>query len=221
MNHIVKIKEKNWLSHNMMRFVLEKPNPFESKIGQAIELTVMSPELSDKPAPFTLTSLPTENHLELMIKIFPEHHGVTVALSEKEIGDEVTITDAWDSYHYQGVGTFIAGGSGITPFVPMVRNLLHRNELETNKLIYANRVAKDIILKEEMENALGENFINILSDEDGTDYDFGQINAAFLNGKITDFNQFFYLCGPDPFVVSVKKDLIALGADEQKIQIAY
>ncbi len=221
MNHIVKIKEKNWLSHNMMRFVLEKPTPFESKIGQAIELTVMSPELIDKPAPFTLTSLPNDDHLELMIKIFPEHHGVTIALSEKEVGDEITITDAWDSYHYQGVGTFIAGGSGITPFVPMVRNLLHRNELGTNKLIYANRNAKDIILKEEMKNALGENFINILSDENGTEYDFGQINGEFLKRKISDFDEFFYLCGPDPFVVSVKKDLIALGADEQKIQIAY
>lgn len=205
----------------MIRFVLEKPTTYKSIIGQAIELTVDSPEFSDKLAPFTLTSLPSVEYLELMIKIYPDHKGLTLALSNLKINDEVEITDAWDSYKYQGSGTFIAGGSGITPFIPMIRNLKRNNEIGDTRLIYANRNANDIIIKEELENALGKNFINILSGEKGTEYDFGRIDMGYLKKRIVGFDQFFYICGPDVFSESVKNSLISLGTKENKIQIGY
>lgn len=221
MNNLVKIRKMEWLSHNMIHFVLDKPKNFEYTMGQAIELSLNTPGFEDKLAPFTLTSLPDEDHLDLMIKIYPEHKALTLALSQLHINDEVTITDAWDSFQYKGLGTFIAGGSGITPFIPMIRNLNRNREIGEHRLIYANRNANDIILKEELENILGHNFINILSGESGSTYDFGRINGEYLKKRVNDFNQYFYLCGPDAFSESVKNDLIGLGAIEDKIQIGY
>ena len=221
MNHTVKIKNKESLSHNMIRFVLEKPSNYKSTIGQALELNLNTKDSSDKFAPFTLTSLPENDYLELMIKIYPDHKGLTLALSERKINDEIIITDAWDSYEYKGAGTFIAGGSGITPFIPMIRNLKQNNEIGESRLIYANRNSNDIIIKDELESALNKNFINILSDENGTIYDFGRIDSEFLKKRIAGFNQFFYICGPDKFSESVKNDLISLGVKEKKIQIGY
>ena len=221
MNHTVKIINKEWLSHNMIRFVVEKPSTYKSTIGQAIELSLGTKDFADKFAPFTLTSLPEDEYLELMIKIYPEHEGLTLALSKQNINDEIIITDAWDSYEYKGAGTFIAGGSGITPFIPMIRNLKRNNAIADNRLVYANRSSNDIIINDELENALAKNFINILSDETDTAYDFGRIDMEYLKKKIPEFNQFFYICGPDEFSESVKKDLLSLGANENKIQIGY
>lgn len=39
------------------------------------------------------------------------------------------------------------------------------NEIGNNKLIFANKTKADIILEEEFKSLLGENFINVLSDE--------------------------------------------------------
>lgn len=219
MNYLVKITKKDWLSHNMIRFVIEKPTTFKSTIGQAIELTINSPRFKDKFAPFTLTSFPEDDCLELMIKIYPKHKGLTLALSEQKVNNEIIITEAWDSYEYEGIGTFIAGGSGITPFIPIIRNLKKNNNIANHRLIYANRNSNDIIIKDELKNALGKNFINILSEESDTIYDFGRINRKYLKKQLVDFDQYFYLCGPDAFSKSIKKDLISLGAKEYKIQI--
>lgn len=221
MNYNVKIENKEWLSHNMIRFVLEKPCRFKSTIGQAIELSLKTKDFADKFAPFTLTSLPDDDYLELMIKIYPDHKGLTLALSKREVNDEVIITEAWDSYEYKGSGTFIAGGSGITPFIPMIRNLKRNNSIANNRLIYANRSSKDIIINEELKNTLGASFINILSGENNTAYDFGRLDKEYLKKQIVDFDQYFYLCGPDAFSKSVKNDLLSLGVNENKIQIGY
>ncbi len=221
MNHIVKITKKDWLSNNIIHFVLEKPTTYKTTIGQAIELTINSPGFRDKFAPFTLTSFPEDEYLEVIIKIYPEHKGLTLALSKQKPYDEIIITDAWDSYEYKDKGTFIAGGSGITPFIPMIRNLKRNNNLVNHRLIYANKRSKDIIIKEEFENTLGTNFINILSEERGTEYDFGRINGKYLKERIADFDQYFYLCGPHAFSESIKNCLISLGANENKIQIGY
>lgn len=156
-----------------------------------------------------------------MVKVYPEHKGLTLALSKQKIRDELIITDAWDSYEYKGIGTFIAGGSGITPFIPMIRNLRKNNEIANHKLIYANKNSNDIIIKEELESTLGANFINILSGENDTKNDFGRINGEYLKKRIVDFDQYFYVCGPDAFSGSIKKNLINLGAKEHKIQIGY
>lgn len=82
------------------------------------------------------TSLPEDDFLGLMIKIYPKHKGLALALSNQKINDEITITEAWDSCEYKGKGTFIAGGSGITTFIPMIRNLNRNNDIANNILIY-------------------------------------------------------------------------------------
>lgn len=219
MNYPVKIIEKQWLTNNVMQLVLNRPDNYQYKIGQGIELKIESTDLKKNAAPFTLTNLEDDNYLELIIKIYPDHDGFTNSLSKLHIGDSLLISEAWDSYNYKGEGVFIAGGSGITPFIPMIRNL--KSNLRNHKLIYANRSSDDIILKEELSDLLSLNFINILSQEKDSIYDFGMITKDYLKEKIQDFQQFFYLCGPNGFSEAIKLNLIALGADENKIQIGY
>ncbi|MCM4167205.1 Phthalate 4,5-dioxygenase oxygenase reductase subunit [Arenibacter antarcticus] len=221
MNYTVKILDKTWLTHNVMQLEFEKPKGFSHTIGQAVELTLNQPEFKTKFAPFTLVSEPGEAHLKLIIKVYLDHHGLTQALSKAKISDTLIITEAWDSYDYKGKGTFIAAGSGITPFIPMFRNLQQNDQLENHTLIYANRTQNDIIIKEELTQQFKKQFYNILSDEQVAPYDYGKIDQTYLATKIPAFDVHFYVCGPDGFMQSVKKALIRNGAREENIQTGY
>ena len=64
---------------------------------------------------------------------------------------------------------------------------------------------------------LADHFINILSDEKVNGYGHGHITEEFLKSNITDLNKKIYLCGPDPMMEAVEKDLSNLGVKADSI----
>ena len=62
-----------------------------------------------------------------------------------------------------------------------------------------------------------ENVIFSLTDEKRKGYLNKKINKSFLKKEITDFSVYFYICGSPVFVESIRKSLIELGADKNKI----
>ncbi|RTE53858.1 flavodoxin reductase [Arenibacter aquaticus] len=218
MKYEVKIIETTRITHNVVRLKIAKPSGFTYTLGQAIELTLKTPNFKKQFAPFTLVSNPKDRHLSLIIKIYPEHHGLTEGISKANTTDSLIITEAWDSYQYMGEGVFIAAGSGITPFIPMFRELNKKNGLKNHRLIYANRRSTDIILKDELTQLFKSEFFNILSKQQTSTYDYGRIDFAYLKSRIKEPNQQFYLCGPESFMNSVKKDLIKYGVKQTNIQ---
>jgi len=90
--------------------------------------------------------------------------------------------------------------------------LYEHDKIGNNKLIFTNKTEGDIILHKEFDKILGKNFINTLTDEKKEEYDNGKIDYAFLKGKIDNFKQHFYVCGPPSFVKAITKSLAKLGA---------
>lgn len=216
-NHIVKIISVEPVTHNVKRFTLEKPEGYKFQPGQATEVSVNSPELKAENRPFTFTSLNTDPHLEFTIKIYTDHNGVTNALGKLQVGDELIIRDVWGAIEYKGQGVFIAGGAGITPFIAILRQLYKDNTIKGNKLIFSNRTSGDIILQKELHQMLGNNFINTLTQEINPEYDNRRIDLSYLKEKISNFDQHFYVCGPDPFIASVSKALTELGVNPEAV----
>ncbi|MCK7528066.1 MAG: hypothetical protein MZV64_65970 [Ignavibacteriales bacterium] len=142
------------------------------------------PDFVDQKRSFTFTSLNDWDHLEFTIKIYNDHNGVTKEIGKLNVGDELIIGEPWGAISYKGEGVFIAGGAGVTPFIAILRDLKNKNELKSNKLIFANKTSKDIILKNEFETLLGNSFINILSDEKTDQYKFGFITKEFLQSVL-------------------------------------
>jgi len=221
MSYSLKITKKEWLTHNAIRFTLDRPEGFQCSIGDAVEVILHSGKPDERAAPFTLTNLYDSKSLTLIIKVYPNGAGFTMAISKKGVGDTLEITDAWPSFEYLGIGTFIAAGSGITPFIPMIEEAKRQNTLSEHRLLYANRQLEDIILRKELEELMGSNCCGILSGEKATGYAQGRMDREFLASKVTNVEQWFYVCGPDDFSNSIKAHLIGLGVDEQKIQIGY
>lgn len=215
--HIVKILVAEFVTHNVRRFTLEKPEGYKFEPGQATELSINKPDWINERRPFTFTCLNEWPHLEFTIKIYTDHNGVTNELGKLQPGDEVILHDVWGTIHYKGPGTFIAGGAGITPFIAILRHLHKTNQLHNSQLIFSNRTEKDIILRDEFTAMLGSRFINTLTQEKTTHYDNPKVDAAYLKEKITDFNQYFYICGPDAMVDELEATLIGLGVPKDKV----
>ena len=218
-HHTQKIEKIEPVTHNVKRFTISRPASYKFVPGQATDITINKPDWLKERRPFTFTGMNDWPSLEFTIKIYDDHKGVTNELGKLQPGDEVILHDAFGAIHYKGEGTFIAGGAGITPYIAILRDLYKQGKIANNRLIFSNRTSSDIILKDEMEKMLGKNFINTLTDEKTEKYDNSKIDKAYLKEKIKDLSQYFYICGPEPMIEAIKKDLVEMGVEEDKIVI--
>lgn len=219
MSYKVTIRDIQYVTHNVKQFKVDKPNNFDFIPGQATEVSIDKPDWRDEKRPFTFTSLNGEPDLEFTIKIYDDHKGVTNELGTLNIEDRLIIREPWGTIQYKGPGVFLAGGAGVTPFIAILRRLAREERIEGNKLIFSNRTKKDIILKEEFEAMLGENFVNVITDEPTDQYIYldGFMDKEFLKEQIDDFDQPFYVCGPKAFNEAIMGYLKELGADPESI----
>ncbi len=212
--HFVKIKSIDHITHDVLRIVTEKPLHYTFTSGQATEVSINKKGWQNEKRPFTFTCLPQDDYLEFTIKTYPSHHSVTNELMQLKKDDELILNDVFGTINYKGEGVFIAGGAGVTPFISILRNLHSKNEVGECKLIFANKTQGDIILEQEFKEILGNNFINILSEEKVTGYENGIITMDFLQDNFGGINQYFYLCGPPPMIEFVEKQLQDLNVGE-------
>ncbi|MFW5821115.1 MAG: FAD-binding oxidoreductase [Bacteroidota bacterium] len=203
--HIVKIKSISPVTHDVNSYVVEKPEGYDFIPGQATEVSINHDEWKDETRPFTFTNLPEDDYLEFTIKSYTDHKGVTNKLLDLKAGDEFIIREVFGAINYENEGVFIAGGAGITPFVSIFRDLNKKDELGKNKLIFGNKTSKDIIYGGEFRNMLGENFINILSEEEKKGFKHGFVDEELLKQNNVDKARNVYLCGPPPMMDKVQE----------------
>jgi len=215
--NIVKIKSIKHITHDVLQIVTEKPKQYNFTPGQATEVAINKTGWKEKKRPFTFTSLSTDNFLELTIKTYPLHKGVTNQFLKLKVDDELIFHAVFGAIGYKEEGLFIAGGAGVTPFISIFRYLESVKQIGSNKLIFANKTKSDIILEKEFKSLLGDNFINILSDDKTDGYAHGQISEEFLKPYISGLNKNIYVCGPPPMLTAIEKFLANLHVDEKLI----
>ncbi|MBO6754798.1 MAG: flavodoxin reductase [Roseibium sp.] len=217
MTRKVKILSKNKVTHNVWSFRTERPNGYSFEPGQATELRIDRPDWEDEARPFTFTSLPEDNHLEFTIKAYRDHDGVTHKFDDVVPGERFIIEDAWGAIGYKGRGTFIAGGAGLTPFLAILRDLEAKGELSGHRLLFGNKTAADIILKEELDGMTGLKVDYALSEENCDGMRHGQFDKAALAEIIRTIDQTFYVCGPEKMVEAMVSNLKDMGVDDKRI----
>lgn len=209
----VKILDTVPVTHNVRHYRLERPKGYNFSPGQATEVSIDRDGWQDKKRPFTFTCLPDAENLELTIKSYFDHTGVTNELWSLGAGDRLILRDVWGTIQYRGPGTFIAGGAGVTPFIAILRHLNATGKIAGNTLIVSNQTEKDIILRDEFEAMSGLKTLWTVTNDQKSKLAQERIDTDFLRRHVTDFNQNFYLCGPDPMVKDLRGFLEDLGAD--------
>ena len=217
MKYAVKILKAETLTHDIMRFVTEKPEGYDFVPGQSTAIALNREGWTKKRRPFTMAALPEDDFVEFIIKDYPGHNGVTKEIHKLGVGDELIIEDAFGELIYKGPGVFMAGGAGITPFMSIFKDLKKKGKIGKNQLVFSNKKYKDVILEDEIRKITDGNVIFTLTEEGKKGYEHRRIDTDFLKEKIKDFSQYFYICGPPRFIRDIKKDILELGAEAEKI----
>ncbi|MFP4424298.1 MAG: hypothetical protein ACLFP2_03620 [Candidatus Woesearchaeota archaeon] len=134
------------VTHNVKSIMLTRHDDFSFIPGQYSLI-------GDKKKPFTFTSTPDDAHLEFTVKAVGEfstqltqkRQGDTLIV-RSPMGDKLNFTEDLENC------VFIAGGSGITPFIAAFRYAAKRKLLHKFLLSYGNRSEQDIIYREELES---------------------------------------------------------------------
>ena len=208
-----------FVTHDVKRFILERPDGFDFKPGQAVELALDRDDWRDEAHPFTMTSLPGSRVLEFTIKGYPDHDGVTTRLHGLAPGDAVLLDEPFDTYSYAGPGVFLAGGAGITPFLAILRDLARRGELDEQTLVFSNKTPRDVICEKELRHLLGDRLHLTCTRESGPGCDDRRIDGDYLKEKLDGFDRRFYVCGPPDFVDDLKGILGDLGASADDVVV--
>jgi len=217
MSRIATLLMSEFVTHDVKRFVLTKPEAFTFVPGQGTLLAINQPDLREDAHPFTPTSLADDRVLEFTIKGYPEHHGLTEKLHALRPGAELVLGDVFGTIQYQGPGVFIAGGAGITPFIAIFRQLAREGKLAGHSLLFSNKTRDDVILEQEFRHYLGDRCLLTLTRESAPGYEKRRLDAKFLKEKIRGFDQAFYVCGPPPFVEALSQLLQTFGAKADNV----
>ncbi len=207
----IEILRAEYLTPDVIRFTTTRPAGLAFEPGQGCMLAVDDDVWRTMWRPFTFTSLPGARKLEFIIKIYPRG-GVTQRMRLLRKGDRLLLKEVFGTITYKGPGVFFAAGAGITPFIAIFRDLYKRKSLAGNTLIYTNKTAHDVILDGELARMLGKQYLNIFTRQNVVGFRERRIDKDLLIALVQDFDQYFYICGPERFVQDLNGMLGELGA---------
>ncbi|MCO5273816.1 MAG: hypothetical protein M9900_02720 [Flavobacteriales bacterium] len=219
MTYTVKLLKKEKVTHDVMGITLERPANYHFTPGQCAELWLERPGTLAEKSTFSFIGLDSEPNLQMAMKTYPDEETLPAHIKRLVEGATLQISEPHKEVEYRGPGVFLAGGTGITPFMAIFRQLHKDDKLVGNQLIYANKRGKDICFEGELYTLFGTNFISILALEDRPRNAAGEVDAAFIHRHVQQLDQPFYVCGPEPWVSQVADALQEVGVDEERVHL--
>lgn len=217
MTHTLTLQEITPLTERAYRLRFDKPERFDFTPGQATELTLDKDGWRDAARPFTFTSQPEDPYLEFTIKTYPARDGVTAEIPKLRPGDTVQITDPWGAIHDAGPGVWIAGGAGLTPFIPILRRRASEAPQSDMTLILAEATWEDLILRDEWLAMEGLQTVFVLSETPHEGAIHGRIDRALLERHGVCAQSRVYLCGPPDMEDDIAQALSQIGVAQDRI----
>ena len=209
------------------RFVLPDNATLDMLPGDHVYLHAT---IGGKPVkrPYTPSSMPgITGYFDLTVKRY-ETGLISKYLHERQVGDQVSMSGPHSGGHWvdgmaKRVG-FVAGGTGITPMISIIRWILAKGLPVELFLLFANKAEADIIFREEWEKDAREHATfhcyHVL-EQPPSDWaqGAGRITEAMLRAQLPPPgpDTVIFLCGPPPMVDALETTLKAIGHAEQAI----
>ncbi|KAL7010359.1 NADH-cytochrome b5 reductase [Cystobasidiomycetes sp. EMM_F5] len=228
------LKQVDRISHNtaVYRFALPKPDDILGlPIGQHISVQA---SIDGKPVMRSYTPTSSDDdkgHFDLLIKSYPTGN-ISKYVAGMKVGDQLTVKGPKGQMNYKAdlalrLG-MIAGGTGITPMLQIIRASL-KNPLDLThiSLIYANVTADDILLKEELDELERKHsnrfkVYHVLNNPPaGWSQGVGFVSEDTIRERLpspskTPGEMKILLCGPPPMMTAMKKHLDAIGYEKPR-----
>jgi ferredoxin-NADP reductase len=199
--------------------------PFRA--GQYVNMSVdVDGVLTSRP--YSIASPPGSDYLELTVRDRPGGFVAPYLLNEVKVGDELETTGPSGSFYHEPLIdgddlVFLAGGSGITPFVSIIRDAIQRKCPLKMHLLYGSRKLDDVIYAGELNDLArqpGFKYTLVIS-EPPPDYTglAGFLDAKLIRDQIGSMaGKTFFICGPNVMYDFCLAALQELGVPRHKIR---
>ena len=176
---------------------------------------------------FSIASEPEIDTFELFV--VKEHEGHRSHFVDAAIGEQFNITGPHGQFKFT-IGTdkkvlCLAGGTGMAPFMSMVRQISTMEADTDARMIYSIKYPTEIIRKQELGSLEGQINLKTLitvtrpAEGDGWTGRTGHIDAEMIKSFAPDYMERSpYICGPLAFVKAIKDALISLGVPQNRIK---
>eukprot|EP00040_Diaphanoeca_grandis_P032784 m.199465 g.199465 ORF g.199465 m.199465 type:complete len:295 (+) comp32735_c1_seq1:191-1075(+) len=184
-----------------------------------------------------VTMIDEEGYFDLVLKIyfpleprFPEGGKMSQHLNSLNIGDEILVQGPTGTHTYRGNGKLtiedrktknivetreakhiglIAGGTGVTPMMQIIRHVLSDpNDKTQLSLVFANQTTNDILLRDELETFAKDDRFSVwftvdrLTEGEEWKYSTGFISEEMLKEHLPPAGPTsqVLMCGPPPMI---------------------
>jgi ring-1,2-phenylacetyl-CoA epoxidase subunit PaaE len=235
--HKLKVIDKSFLTEDAVLLTFDVAEDLKDSFsflsGQYITL---KSEINNEEIrrSYSICTSPEENRLSVVVKAIEGGVFSNFIKDKIEIGHRLEVSSPEGRFIYNTSENLaknvflIAAGSGITPIISIIKNILHNEALSTITLLFANKQIEDVIFYDELKSLESQfnerlKIIYIFSRRDYDEHHFGRVDHGFLNNIIhqeLNFENFseFYTCGPEEMVKNVHNYLHSLGISKDVIK---
>lgn len=223
-NIVAKISNIKHFDNDISEYTFDfiEPQKVDYKAGQFILI-----KIQENPEMFRAYSISSYNengkNVSVAIKDI-NGYGTNIITKNFKLGDKVILEGPMG--HELVVDSsakkvlLVGGGIGITPFLPIVKDLLRNsNALEEVKLLYGVNYEKEFIYREEFEELEKFNdkfeFIKVVAFDKNWKGNKGFVTDHMTNIDVSDYK--VYMCGPMPMINASINKLTELGVNKNNI----
>ncbi len=210
----------------------EDGSPTQFDPGMFMMLSGIDKATGEKHAgrAFSIASDPASPNMEFFVIKNPTHgeHLGRSHFMDIEIGDPFMLKGPSGQFKFDpdknSKVLFIAGGTGLAPFMSMLRHIRVRGAATNVSMLYSVKYPTEIIRKGELDNLVQQLGVKLTvsvtrpAEGDGWTGQTGHVDSAMVQKHAPDFmDRMCYICGPLAFVKAAKDALAALGVPAQRI----
>ena len=193
----VEILAKETIADDTISIITNKPNHYDFAPGQYAVVKTLMTDGASRTRQYSFANSPSNSNLEFLIRKQPNGEVSNWFSDTAKIGNTIYISSALGSFTRRNTNPtlLIAGGSGIAPFLSMLRT-----DTTGLNLIYSERSSTRLCYNEELSEVLGDRYFPIVSSE------VGRITISTL--KDLPSYKSIYICGSKVFVDDINDTLV-------------
>jgi benzoate/toluate 1,2-dioxygenase reductase component len=203
------------LSPSSISFSVRVKEPLSYLPGQYVNVSVPG---TQQARAYSFSSMPKDGTVEFLVRNIPNGLMSGYLSGAAKPGDALSLTGPMGSFYLRDVTRpllFLAGGTGLAPFLAMLEVLEKTGSSKPIHLIYGVTNDADLVEVDKLAAFAGSipgfTFATVVADAESSHERKGYVTHHLPDSALNGGDVDLYLCGPPPMVDAVRSYLIEKG----------